>query len=207
VRPPVSIRAASADDVARIIEIVNSEPGEDAVALMGSLELAQRYRARMIELEEIPNPSRPTVVAEIADRVVGVLQYRLDDEGRHGKLAHLRVLASLVGPTGLVRRAPALWARTRVPLSIPPDSFFLTNLHIDAERRGQGVGGRLLDWAEQEARGRGVPLMALTTIAKGRPIALYERHGFSITQTATHPSYERSFNVPGRVLMEKQLRL
>src|SRR5438445_2998701 len=90
----VSIRSATSGDVGRIVEIINGEPGDDAIALMGSLELAHRYRERLVELERIPNPSRVTVVAEASGRVIGLLQYRIGKRGRHGRLAHLRVLAS-----------------------------------------------------------------------------------------------------------------
>jgi ribosomal protein S18 acetylase RimI-like enzyme len=201
----VSIRSATSDDVGRIVEIVNGEPGEDAIALMGSVELAHRYRERMVELEGIPNPSRVTVVAEASGRVVGLLQYRLGNTGRHGRLAHLRVLASLLGPIGVLRRAPCLWARTRVGLPIPVDSFYITNVHVENASQGQGVGSQLLRWAEHEAIRHGARLMALTTISNSAAIPLYERNGFTITRTATHPDYERRLHVPGRVLMEKVL--
>jgi ribosomal protein S18 acetylase RimI-like enzyme len=201
----VCVRPATSEDVEEIIDVICGEPGDDAIALMGTTELAQEYRKRIVELERIPNSSRPTVVAQAGDRVVGLLQYRIGEGGRHGALAHLRVLTALVGPIGVVRRAPRLWARTRVGLAIPPDSFYITNVHVASACRGKGVGGELLDWAEQAAITSGVSRMTLTTVANGPAIPLYERHGFRITATAAHPTYERQLHVAGRVLMEKWL--
>ena len=202
---PVSIRFATSEDVGRIVEIIKSDPGDDTIVLMGSVELARRYRERLVELERIPNPSRVTVVAQRPDRVVGMLQYRKGNGGRHGQLAHLRLLVSLVGLLGVLRRGRRLYARRRVHIPIPADSFYITNVHVETASQGQGIGGRLLEWAEREAIVLDARLMTLTTASNSRAIPLYERHGFTITSTATHPDYERYLHVPGRVLMEKVL--
>jgi ribosomal protein S18 acetylase RimI-like enzyme len=202
---PVSIRYATADDVARIAQIVGGEPGDDVVSLMGSVELARRYRAEMVALEQIPNPARPTVVAQQRGRVVGTLQYRLGNSGRHGQLARLRLLLKFLGPLGVLRRARKLLATRRVYIPIPEDSLYITNVHVETASQGHGIGAGLLDWAEQEAIRVGARLMTLTAAANNPAIRLYERHGFTITLTATDADYARLLDVPGRVLMEKTL--
>jgi ribosomal protein S18 acetylase RimI-like enzyme len=202
---PVSIRHATADDVARIAEIVGGEPGDDIVALMGSVELARRYRADLVALEQIPNPARPTVVAQQRGRVVGTLQYRLGNRGRHGQLARLRLLLEFLGPLGVLRRARKLLASRQVYIPIPEESFYITNVHVETASQGHGIGTGLLDWAEQEAIRVGARLMTLTAAANNPAIRLYERHGFTITLTATDADYARLLDVPGRVLMEKAL--
>ena len=201
----VSLRPATSKDVARIIEIINDDPGKDAIALMGSIELARRYRAGLVALERIPNSSRVTVVADGPAGVVGFLQYRTGNRGRHGQLAHLRLLVSLVGPLGVLRRARRLYAQRRVYIPVPADSFYITNLHVEIASQGEGIGSQLLTWAEREATDLGARLMTLTTASNSRAIPLYERHGYAVTVTATHPDYERLLHVPGRVLMQKVL--
>lgn len=55
----------------------------------------------------------------------------------------------------------------------------LENVRVLADRRGQGIGGQLCEWAIAEARDRGCRLVQLTT-DKRRPAAhrFYERLGF-----------------------------
>ena len=198
----ISIRLATADDVPRIVEIVNSDTGDETVALMGSNELARAYRQRLVE-HGIPNSERVTAVAETDDRVVGVVQYRFGDRGQHGRLVHLRILASLVGPIGVLRRAPRLVARMRAQIAIPPDSFYITLLQVDPAHQGDGVGTRLLEWSNDEATRLGARRMSLTTTLTNPAIKLYQRCGYSITTTAAPPSYARRLQVGGRVLMER----
>jgi GNAT superfamily N-acetyltransferase len=199
----VSIRLATADDVPRIVEIVNSDTGDETIALMGSEELAGAYRQKLVEHEGIPNSERVTAVAEADDRVVGVIQYRFGDRGQHGRLAHLRILASLVGPLGVLRRAPRLVARMRAQIPIPPGSFYLTLVQVDPAYQGDGVGTCMLEWSNAEAKRLGARRMSLTTTLTNPAIKLYERCGYSITTTAAPPSYARRLQVGGRVLMER----
>ena len=201
----VSIRLATADDVSRIVEIVNSDPGDETVALMGSDDLATAYRKKLVEHEGIPNSERVTAVAQIEDGVAGVIQYRFGDRGQHGRLTHLRILASLVGPIGVLRRAPRLLARMRAQIPIPNDAFYITLVQVDPAYQGDGIGTCMLEWTNQEAKRLGARRMALTTTLNNPALKLYQRRGFSITTTATHESYARNLQVPGRVLMEKSV--
>ena len=201
----VFIRPATAADVARIIEIVNGETGDEAIALTGNPELAREYRRKLVELERIPNSERVTALAQADDRIVGVIQYRFGDRGRHGRLAHIRILASLVGPLGVVRRAPRLWARMRAHIPIPADAFYLTLVHVETSSQGEGIGTRLLEWADREAHRLGARRMCLTTTLDNPALQLYERNGYTVTATADDPVYVRRLGVPGRVLMEKEL--
>ena len=201
----VFIRPATADDVARIVEIVNGETGDEAVALMGSPELAREYRRMLVEHEGIPNSERVTAVAQEDDRVVGVIQYRFGDRGAHGRLAHVRILVSLVGPLGVVRRAPRLWARLRAQIHIPEDALYLTLVHVETASQGEGIGTCLLNWADREANRLGARRLCLTTTLDNPALKLYERNGYDVTETADDPVYARRLGVPGRVLMEKQL--
>ena len=78
-------------------------------------------------------------------------------------------------------------------------------MHVETASQGQEIASRLLEWAEQEAIRLGARLMTLNTTLDSSAIRVYERDGFIVTRTATHPSYERHLHVAGRVLMEKQL--
>ena len=198
-----SIRLATADDVSRIIELVNSDTGDETVALLGSVELAGAYRQKLIEHEGIPNPERVTAVAEVDGRVVGVIQYRFGDRGQHGRFAHVRILASLIGPIGVLRRAPRLVARMRAQIPIPPDSFYITLVQVEPAYQRDGIATCMLEWINAEAKRLGAHRVRLTTTLTNPAIKLYARCGYSITTTAAPPSYARRLHVGGRVLMER----
>ena len=207
----VVIRFATADDVERIEEmrLQHAYPGD--IALLGNVERAHRYASGRVKVDRIPNPSKVTVVADLDDRVEGVLQYSVT----HGdantwitqqrRVAQVRLLVSLLGPFGFLRRLPVLFARRRVTLPIPAGAFHIVNLQVDTTCRGQGIATRLLDWAEDEAKHLGARRMALLADSASPVVRLYERNGYRITRTATDARYERYTNDPGRVLMEKQL--
>ena len=205
----VVIRFATVDDVERIsqMRLQHAYPGD--IALLGSVERAGRYASGRVKLDRIPNPSKVTVVADVADRVEGVLQYA----NGHGasntrpvrRFAQVRLLVVLLGPFGFVYRLPVLLARQRVKLPVPAGVFQIVNLQVDTTCRGQGVATQLLDWAEDEARHLGARRMALLADSASPVVRLYERNGYRITKTATDARYERYTHDPGRVLMEKDL--
>jgi GNAT superfamily N-acetyltransferase len=201
----ISIRLANSGDIARIKEIRREVAYPGHVALMGSVERAQRYSAGRVKLDRIPNDARVTVVAELSDRVVGILQYTYGSDVTGMWLARLWLLVSLLGPIGLVRRLPLLRARGRVKIAFPPDAFRLFNLQVDTAYRSRGIGSQLIQWADDEAMRLGATRMALLTDSTSPAIPLYERNGYVTTRTVTDAQYQRLSREPGRVLMEKEL--
>lgn len=63
----------------------------------------------------------------------------------------------------------------------------LENVHVHPDRRGQGIGAAMIDWAIKECRAAGCGLVQLTS-DKRRPDAhrLYRRLGFE----ATHDGFK-----------------
>jgi GNAT superfamily N-acetyltransferase len=70
---------------------------------------------------------------------------------------------------------------------------------VEDARRGRGVGTRLLQRAEEEARRRGCTQMVLMTFSFQAP-AFYQRHGFHVV--ATVDNHPRGFT---NLLMRKTL--
>jgi len=203
----VTFRYATSADIDRILEIVNAVAGDEAVALMGSEKLALEYDEGLVRLDPIPNKSRVTVLAMNDEgRVVGVLQYQFGDAPHHSRVDVLKVLLRVLGPIGLIRRAPAIRSRLTVDMDVPTDSLFITNFHVEAAARGQDVGVQMLRYAEAEARRIGARNMSLTTIPTYiAGLKLYERYGFKVTKTVNSPSYEKHTGIKGRVFLEKEL--
>ena len=78
----------------------------------------------------------------------------------------------IVGVLELIPRADQLW---------------IENVAVAPDRQGQGLGRRLLDHAEHEARARGLPSIGLLTNERyARNIALYERDGYVETHREPH---------------------
>ena len=101
----VTFRQATSADIDRILEIVNAVPGEEAVALMGTEELALEYDEGLVRLDPIPSESRITVLAEDGEQVVGVLQYQFGDAPHHSRVEVFKLLLKVLGPGAL--RPPA----------------------------------------------------------------------------------------------------
>jgi ribosomal protein S18 acetylase RimI-like enzyme len=195
----LTIRPATSDDIARVVEIMHGEPREEALGLLGDADRARKFGTGLVELD-----SKPTVVAIQNHVVVGVLQYTVGASD-HITLAHVRLALRVFGPIGFVRRIPRLRARASVDIPIPANSFYIAEVHVDSECRGHGIGGALLDWAEDEAKRLGATQMSLTTHTANPARRLYERKGFTVTRTATDPRYEKFTGIRGRVLMEKPI--
>jgi ribosomal protein S18 acetylase RimI-like enzyme len=202
----VSIRPATSQDVDRMAEILNEAPDDEPVALMGNVELARRYGVALFKLNPIPSDIRISMVAHENDAVVGVLQYQFGESGNpHSRLAVVRMLISLVGPIGFLRRFRALRSRTRVDIPVPAKSLQIKNLHVATDHHGRGIGGQLLARAEQEGRRLGAERITVISTTNYPSLAWYERSGFKITRTVTDPTYERYTGIAGRLLLEKEL--
>ena len=74
------------------------------------------------------------------------------------------------------------------------DHLLLDNVAVDPARRGKGDGRVLLDFAEAEARRRGLPEVRLyTNELMERNIALYAARGYAETERRREASFSRVF--------------
>jgi ribosomal protein S18 acetylase RimI-like enzyme len=199
----LAIREADGRDLARVAAVMHDSPGPELLALIGDAATASAFGKGLVELAGVTNPARPTIVAERDDVIVGVLQYSVDGSSETNVGDVVRLGLRVAGPVRFLRALPRVRARQRVDLEAPPGSFYIAELQVAPECRGEGVGGRLLDWAEEEARRRGLRRVALVTHSTNRARHLYDRKGYVVTQTRTDQRYERYTGIPGRVLMEK----
>ena len=198
----VEVRLATEHDFNRIVDIVFGEPRPEVVALAGSLELARRFGAGRLQLHGFPDPTHPTVVASTDGTVLGMLQYTTAPEMDAVGWAMIQLIVRVFGLWGATRRARRFYGLTRVQTPAPPGSFYIAELHVDPDSRGQGIGSMLLDWAIAEAGDDRIMSLHTTTANPAR--ALYERHGFVITATGCHREYKRYTGLDGRHLMERK---
>ncbi|TDH62273.1 GNAT family N-acetyltransferase [Dankookia rubra] len=75
-----------------------------------------------------------------------------------------------------------------------PGHLMLDNIAVDPARQGKGDGRVLLDFAEAEARRRGLPEIRLyTNVLMERNIALYAKRGYAETERRQEKGFARVF--------------
>jgi N-acetylglutamate synthase-like GNAT family acetyltransferase len=86
-------------------------------------------------------------------------------------------------------------------LEFESDHVLLENVAVSPGAQGSGVGGLLIDTAEQQARERGLPEVRLYTNAgMTENLAYYPRRGYTETGRGEHEGFSRVFfakRVPG----------
>jgi ribosomal protein S18 acetylase RimI-like enzyme len=86
-----------------------------------------------------------------------------------------------------------------IVLEDAPDHLWIDNVAVEPALKGQGIGRRLLAFAEAEAHRRGLPGLRLFTNARmASNIALYARLGYVETERRKEDGFSR-------VYMAKQL--
>ncbi len=205
VTPGLTIRPARESDSERIAQVIFADPPQESVWMTGSKRRAAALGRVMVRLGGDMG-WKNTVVAEIDGRVIGVLQPAIGGDGGVEVSPRLALQTlRIVGPFSIFGLLQRMKVRERLNFTRPEGSYHVAELHVDAAYRGQGVGGALLDHAEQEARQAGHAAMSLVTATSNPARRLYERHGFAVVATKTDPEYERGVGAEGRILMVKRL--
>jgi ribosomal protein S18 acetylase RimI-like enzyme len=201
----LTLRKATPADTERIAEIMFDDPGQEATGLTGGEERAREISKATVRLPNSPQGWRQTVLAELDGEAVGVLQAGINPVSvtvtPRLALTALRVF----GPIDLIKLLPRLRARGRLNMKAPAGSYHIAELHVDGQVRGRGIGGAMLERAEERARESDCRRMSLTTNTENPARRLYERQGFRVAETKIDAAYERYTGIEGRHLMVKEL--
>ena len=74
------------------------------------------------------------------------------------------------------------------------DHLFVENVAVDPAFQGQGLGRRLMDFAEADARARGLPVLRLyTNVHMTENFPFYDRLGYAVTGRVHEDGYERVY--------------
>ena len=139
-----SIRAATADDIAAVEQIV-----------------ALAYRPYIARIGRAPAPM--------------TADYR-------ALLPHTHVLTDDDAVAGVLVAIPAT------------DHLLVDNVAVDPRHHGRGFGRRLLEYAEQQARRRGLPALRLyTNAAMTENLSLYPRLGYTEVDRRIDDGFDRVF--------------
>jgi ribosomal protein S18 acetylase RimI-like enzyme len=127
----------------------------------------------------------------------------LDFEGHHLFKMGLRHFLKEYGPAEGLRRA---FLGALLNAGSHKGAFLLDVLAVDASCRGQGVGSRLLEETETEARRHGYASVTLDVVDENpRAKKLYESVGYERVKHRRLPFYRRLFGISGYTRMVKRL--
>jgi ribosomal protein S18 acetylase RimI-like enzyme len=202
----LTFRRATPADTERIAEIMHGEPLGEVVGLSGGdRRLAARFGKEMVRMPGSPQGWQGTVIAELAGEAVGILQAGSDSVSFSLTPPLALRAIQVFGLVNAVKLLPRVRARGRLNMTPPAGAYRVHELHVDPRYRNRGIGGQMLDYAEEDARRLGHRVMSLNTTTTNPARRLYERHGFRIVETRTDPAFERYTGIAGRHLMVKDL--
>jgi ribosomal protein S18 acetylase RimI-like enzyme len=201
----IEIRAAKRSDIAAISRIMNRPPEPPLAKMVGTRRATKLgdilVRAGIsLKLED-------AFVAVLAGTASGVVECGGRSGPGAGVGAYLKLIPQIVPALGtaLPRAVHGMWLQRRVEFEGLPDAFAVVELYVNETMRGRGIGGKLLDFAEERAARGNWLRMCLETGVSNPARRLYERHGFHVVQTKLDSEYERLTGSPGRILMVKEL--
>jgi ribosomal protein S18 acetylase RimI-like enzyme len=110
----------------------------------------------------------------------------------------------LLGGLGVVRRGLQIEKHIVPPKG--PDEFYIAHVGVAPERRGQGLGGLLLDLVHDEGRRQGAKVAALdVSVENPRAEALYTRMGYQVVELVESELRNDAGYVPHHRRMELPL--
>jgi GNAT superfamily N-acetyltransferase len=193
----IEYRPAVADDSHAIAEYICIAGGglyeflfDDLIPFMSAVE----FVAGGVAGEQYPISYRNCRVAADAatGEIVGVANVFQADELRHERYTLL--------PPGRHEHVQPMLALQDW------GSLFLNALAVSDRCRGKGVGSRLLDWAESQAREQRFDRLSLHVWADNTSaVAFYRARGYAELDLARIPPHERLPHVGGSILMRKML--
>jgi GNAT superfamily N-acetyltransferase len=155
-------------------------------------------------------PADEAAIAAIVERAYGVYVERIglrpgpmdDDYGEQVR----RGLVHVAEDGGEEDRAGDAGGAEIVALIVlveSEDRLVIENVAVDPGRQGEGIGRRLLEFAEETARRAGIGTVALYTHEKmSENLALYARLGYEEDERRRVTAFGREFS---RVFMSKRL--
>ena len=200
-----TFRKATAADSDLVADLVFGETGGEgrrvAAAVFGISD-SERLRPLFRQVWRAAENWRQSELLFVEGQPAGVLQ-----TGSSSMKITPGVIVGAVRALGLraLRMPGRLGIMDRVAPKKPDGAFIISEIHVDEEYRGRGLGATMMERAEEQARAGGCTVMALHTRTDNPARRLYERCGFEEAGEATDPEFERLTSVRGNVLYVKRL--
>jgi ribosomal protein S18 acetylase RimI-like enzyme len=132
--------------------------------------------------------SKIAFVAEADGKPLGAL---VSCEGARLDALNLAVLPHIFSVMGAISALRFLWRGYQLPggREAEKDEYYVSNVGVHPSAQGQGIGSRLLAFAEQTAQAAELPKCALVVgLYNQNALRLYQRLGYHVVETVQHPS-------------------
>lgn len=186
----ITIRPAGPEDAAALTPLVfSSGPlAFDYVFSPREVGGTCRFLRFALEREEGVFSHRQHHVAEHEGRIVGSLMLHGGIDNNVLAMGNVKTIIRCFGALGCV---PIMMRGLRMESMLKPppsDCAYLGHLGVDASVRGQGVGVRLLEYANAWSRDEGYQKLVLDVAATNtRAEALYQRQGYQRIEHRAFP--------------------
>ena len=146
-------------------------------------------------------------IAEIQSKICGLIQCVDRTARRQNHRAMGRKMIRAMGLFPALIRMPRSIQFERLFPDIAADTLYIGHLAAFETFRGQGIAGRMLSFAEQQAKQKRLSKLALDVEIDNRlAISVYQRYGFKTVQKIESSKFEAHFGFPGTYRMEKAIR-
>lgn len=201
---PLALRPAGPDDYPRLAALWIHAFGKDINRIFGE----QGPEVLPDMFHACPQLCAGTTLACAGELPVGYIQLSGADRSGWGSAGRVfRVVRRRFGWLGAVRRM-LLMACSEVGHWYGSADLYVYMLGVDPAWRGRGVGRRLLESAEEEARRAGKRFLRLGVVAGNEPaITLYKRFGFSLGPLWRLFPLNRINEIPGFHIMKKPIEI
>ena len=201
------IRPARPEDASVVAQLMYYANMNYVLVFFGNTKNTIKVLRRMFSMPCHTTSYTYAFVAEVEGNVVGSFS-GFDGKGwrasAHASWLYGPVWFAITPLRQLPRMVTAFVDFNRAMLPILDEEYYIEHLAVLPERRGQGVGTQLIEFAESQARTKWLKRVTLDVeIGNEAARRLYERLGFETIKVVTEPNYCKRFNVQGSIRMAK----
>lgn len=204
----IYIRPAKSDDAPAAAQLMYYAGPSYVLTFFGKPESkAIRVLRSMFRLPYHTTSYTYAFVAEDEGGVLGLLSGLDSKSWRASKLAsqmYTAIWFVVVTPWQIPRMIGAFYDFARAFSPVSDEEYYVENLAVLPERRRQGIGKQLMEFAEKQAQAKGLKRMVLDVETENEGARrLYQRLGFQATKVMADRRYCKRFNFQGSIRMVK----
>jgi ribosomal protein S18 acetylase RimI-like enzyme len=183
----VQVRKVTGADLVGVADVLGRAFDDDPVMnFMAKPDARRSERIRMmmdLALRKLTHPFGETYVTEGFE---GAALWNPPNGRPHGLISDLSLLPHMARIVGLRRMPRVLGALNVLEKKHPKEPhYYLLAIGVEPAHQGKGVGSQLMAPMLERCDREGMP--AYLESSKERNLALYERHGFRVTEQITLP--------------------